>query len=43
MQLEEEKKPEDAANSLETGMKVAKDAAKDDPDLKDLFASVSSE
>jgi hypothetical protein len=34
VQLQEEKKPEDAANSLETGMKVAKDAAKDDPRIK---------
>ncbi|WP_137177205.1 DUF4157 domain-containing protein [Roseomonas sp. AR75] len=37
VQLEEEKKPEDAANSLETGVKVAKDAAKDDPRVKALL------
>jgi hypothetical protein len=34
VQLEEEEKPEEAANSLETGIKVAKDAAKDDPRIK---------
>ena len=34
VQLEEEKKPEGAANSLETGVKIAKNVAKDDPRIK---------
>jgi hypothetical protein len=34
VQLEEEKKPEEAADALESGIEIAKDAAKDDPRIK---------